>query len=120
MTIRKMARKRGLKGYLWAIGFSRAIAYLQADPGRRPRTEASVDQLQDQDWRAQADCAKTNPDLWFAPGAMEHKEAKRICRHCPVQRQCLSYAMSAPVDHGVWGGLTERERRRQRRLGLAS
>ncbi len=72
--------------------------------------------LQDQDWRSQAICAKTDPDLWFSPGAVEHREAKRICRDCPVRSQCLSYAIEAPVDHGVWGGLTERERRRQRRL----
>ena len=74
--------------------------------------------LMDQDWRALAVCAQTDPNLWFSPGAVEHKEAKRICRECPVQRQCLKYAMEAPVDHGVWGGLTERERRRRRRLAL--
>ena len=69
----------------------------------------------DQDWRAQALCAKFDPDLFFAPGAIEHKEAKRVCRDCPVQSQCLSYAMTTPVDHGIWGGMTERERRRHRR-----
>jgi WhiB family redox-sensing transcriptional regulator len=69
----------------------------------------------DQDWRANASCARFDPDLFFAPGALEHKMAKRVCRECPVRRQCLDYAMEAPVDHGVWGGLTERERRRARR-----
>jgi WhiB family redox-sensing transcriptional regulator len=69
----------------------------------------------EQDWRALGACSKTDPDLWFAVGAMEHKQAKRICRECPVQSQCLAYAMDAPVDHGIWGGLTERERRRFRR-----
>ena len=69
----------------------------------------------EQDWRAMGACSSTDPDLWFAVGAMEHKQAKRICRECPVQGQCLAYAMDAPVDHGIWGGLTERERRRFRR-----
>ncbi len=69
----------------------------------------------DQDWRALASCTKTDPDLWFAVGAREHKLAKKICRECPVRRDCLAYAMDEPVDHGVWGGLTERERRRYRR-----
>jgi WhiB family redox-sensing transcriptional regulator len=69
----------------------------------------------DQDWRARALCAKTDPEIFFAPGALEHKVAKRICRLCPVQRECLVYAMEAPMDHGVWGGLTERERRGFRR-----
>lgn len=73
--------------------------------------------LLDQDWRAQALCSKCDPDLFFAPGAIEHKEAKRVCRDCPVRMECLSYAMSTPIDHGIWGGMTERERRRHRRQG---
>ena len=75
----------------------------------------SSTRVAEQDWRALGACSKTDPDLWFAVGAMEHKQAKRICRECPVQSQCLAYAMDAPVDHGIWGGLTERERRRFRR-----
>ena len=71
-----------------------------------------------EDWRAAGLCSRTNPDLWFSPGAVEHKEAKRICRDCPVRQQCLQYAMETPVDHGIWGGMTERERRRYRRQSL--
>jgi len=71
--------------------------------------------LSDLEWRAEANCSGFDPDLWFAPGALEHKEAKRICRACPVRRECLSYALETPVDHGVWGGMTERERRSFRR-----
>ena len=71
--------------------------------------------LVDEDWRSQGLCAGMDPDLFFSPGALEHKMAKEICRRCPVRRECLAYAMDAPVDHGVWGGLTERERRRYRR-----
>jgi WhiB family transcriptional regulator, redox-sensing transcriptional regulator len=69
----------------------------------------------DQDWRADGLCARSDPELWFAVGALEHKQAKSICRQCPVRRECLAYAMDGPVDHGIWGGLTERERRRFRR-----
>ena len=69
----------------------------------------------DQDWRALGLCAGSDPDLWFSVGAFEHKQAKMICRRCPVRRQCLTYAMDEPVDHGIWGGMTERERRRHRR-----
>jgi WhiB family redox-sensing transcriptional regulator len=69
----------------------------------------------DHDWRAFALCAESDPNLWFGAGALEHKLAKRICRRCPVRTECLDYAMEAPVDHGVWGGMTERERRRCRR-----
>jgi WhiB family redox-sensing transcriptional regulator len=71
--------------------------------------------LLDQNWRALASCAQIDPDLFFAVGAREHKQAKKICRACPVRRECLAYAMDEPVDHGIWGGMTERERRRYRR-----
>ena len=69
----------------------------------------------DQDWRALGRCAENDPDLFFAVGAAEHKQAKGICRSCPVRQECLAYAMDSPIDHGVWGGFTERERRRWRR-----
>lgn len=73
------------------------------------------ERLKDQDWRALGLCAGSDPDLWFSVGALQHKQAKTICRQCPVRTSCLEYAMEEPVDHGIWGGLTERERRRQRR-----
>ncbi|MFP5299420.1 MAG: WhiB family transcriptional regulator [Actinomycetota bacterium] len=71
---------------------------------------------QDQDWRAFGSCASFDPEIFFAVGAQEHRQAKSICGDCPVRSQCLAYAMEAPVDHGIWGGMTERERRRHRRL----
>jgi WhiB family redox-sensing transcriptional regulator len=76
--------------------------------------------LEELEWRADALCSSFDPDLWFSPGALEHKEAKRICRSCPVRRDCLAYALETPVDHGVWGGLTERERRSYRRRQSAT
>lgn len=82
---------------------------------RRLREQDGI-AFQDEDWRAGGLCAESDPDLWFAVGAMEHKAAKSICRKCPVRAECLSYAMDAPIDHGIWGGLTERERRKARRL----
>lgn len=68
----------------------------------------------EQEWRTQALCATSDPELWFAPGAVEHKLAKIVCKKCPVSRQCLAYAMDTLIDHGIWGGLTGRERRRYR------
>ena len=75
----------------------------------------TVETDKDQDWRAYALCASTDPELFFAAGALEHKMAKVVCRKCPVRSECLAYAMDAPIDHGIWGGMTERERRRYRR-----
>jgi WhiB family transcriptional regulator, redox-sensing transcriptional regulator len=79
-------------------------------------TEVAQDLLLlDQNWRAFAKCATSDPDLFFAVGAEEHRAAKEICLQCPVRRECLAYAMDVPIDHGIWGGMTERERRRYRR-----
>ena len=88
-----------------------------SSPPRRLQEAGLSSLLLDQDWRAAARCSQFDPDLFFAPGAIEHKEAKRICRDCPVRVECLRYAMSTPIDHGIWGGMTERERRRHRRQG---
>lgn len=86
----------------------------------RPRgggvVEVPITVVADQDWRSQASCASADPDLWFSVGAIEHKQAKAICRGCPVRRECLVYAMESPVDQGIWGGYTERERRKVKRL----
>jgi WhiB family transcriptional regulator, redox-sensing transcriptional regulator len=71
--------------------------------------------LKDQDWRALAHCSSIDPELFFSVGARESKQAKQICKGCPVRMDCLNYAMELPVSHGTWGGLTERERRRTRR-----
>jgi WhiB family redox-sensing transcriptional regulator len=85
------------------------------EPGLGGATIAIAElDLIDQDWRAHALCGAVDPELFFAVGALEHRLAKSICRDCPVRRECLDYAISAPMNHGIWGGLTERERRRHR------
>lgn len=68
------------------------------------------------DWRDQAACRTENPDLWFPAGdsgpyfkAIE--QAKQICARCPVAVACLQYAATAGIDSGIFGGLTEQERR---------
>lgn len=70
-----------------------------------------------EDWRNQAACRDTDPDLFFPVGttgpAIEQIEnAKAVCRQCDVQTACLEYALAAREDDGIWGGLTEEERRK--------
>lgn len=67
------------------------------------------------DWAGQARCREVDPELFFARGLAEAKPAIRICTRCPVRDQCLDYALTNEIDHGVWGGLTERQRRAQLR-----
>ena len=72
-------------------------------------------------WRDDAACRDADPDLFFPVGTTgpvlrQIDEAKRICRACPAQGQCLAWALDQPITDGVWGGTTEDERRSIRSL----
>jgi WhiB family redox-sensing transcriptional regulator len=62
------------------------------------------------DWPSLAACRDGDPDALFVQGA-EQNVAKRICRGCPVRYECLADALDNRIEFGVWGGMTERERR---------
>ncbi|HTR71240.1 MAG TPA: WhiB family transcriptional regulator [Mycobacteriales bacterium] len=62
------------------------------------------------DWTLNAACKTVSPDELFVSGAAQHR-AKSVCRGCPVRTECLADALDNRVEFGVWGGLTERERR---------
>lgn len=69
-----------------------------------------------QEWVVRAGCVGTDPELFF-PGHGEHgDEAKEICRGCPVMEPCREYAIRTPHTEGVWGGMTEQERRAERKI----
>jgi WhiB family transcriptional regulator, redox-sensing transcriptional regulator len=63
-----------------------------------------------QEWTLRAACQTVTPDALFVSGAAQHR-AKSVCRGCPVRTECLADALDNRVEFGVWGGLTERERR---------
>jgi WhiB family redox-sensing transcriptional regulator len=63
-----------------------------------------------QEWTTEAACGDEAPDALFVSGAAQHR-AKTVCRGCPVRTECLADALDNTVEFGVWGGLTERERR---------
>lgn len=62
------------------------------------------------DWPSQAACRGTDPDELFAQGAAQNR-AKTVCFGCPVRTECLADALDNRIEFGVWGGMTERERR---------
>jgi len=62
------------------------------------------------DWTTRAVCSTQDPDLLFVTGAAQ-REAAKMCRGCPVKLECLADALDNKVEFGVWGGLTERQRR---------
>ena len=63
-------------------------------------------------WRQRAACRGIDPDIFYPASEEEADEAKAICAVCPVREACLEYALANRERDGVWGGATERERRR--------
>lgn len=73
------------------------------------------------EWAKQAECRHLNPDLFFPERGEPVTAAKAVCAGCPVRAECLDYALANGEKHGIWGGTSERERRRMRRtLKVAS
>lgn len=67
-------------------------------------------------WIEQAHCRGVDPELFFpvtskGPGRHQIERAHAVCAHCPVRRECLEWSVNNAVLHGVWGGLSEDERR---------
>jgi WhiB family redox-sensing transcriptional regulator len=62
-------------------------------------------------WADNALCAEIGGDLWFPEKGEPTREAKAVCRSCPVQAECLEYAMENGERFGIWGALSEHERR---------
>lgn len=63
-------------------------------------------------WQRSANCLGVDPDLFFPGKGGSSSEAKEVCRGCVVRQECLQYAIDNKEKFGVWGGKTERERRR--------
>ena len=68
-------------------------------------------------WQTDALCAQTDPEAFFPEKGGSTREAKAVCQRCDVRDQCLRVALANDERFGIWGGLSERERRRLRRLG---
>ena len=66
----------------------------------------------DTNWMEEAKCRDIPPAVFFPSDGLGVQEAQKICATCPVATQCLEYALVNRIDHGVWGGCSERERRR--------
>ncbi|WP_084155190.1 WhiB family transcriptional regulator [Agrococcus lahaulensis] len=67
-------------------------------------------------WQADALCAETDPEAFFPEKGGSTRDAKRICESCEVRAECLEYALENDERFGIWGGLSERERRKLRKL----
>jgi WhiB family transcriptional regulator, redox-sensing transcriptional regulator len=72
------------------------------------------------DWRHEAACREVDPELFFpignsGPALLQIEEAKQVCRRCSVMDECLRWAIDSGQDAGVWGGMSEDERRALKR-----
>jgi WhiB family transcriptional regulator, redox-sensing transcriptional regulator len=81
-------------------------------PGVRRVTDDSDNPLA---WQADSLCAQTDPEAFFPEKGGSTREAKKICTSCEVRSQCLEYALQNDERFGIWGGLSERERRKLRK-----
>ena len=94
--------------------FSRKSSEFAANPPGvvafclRTRHNSPVDTT----WMGRGKCRDMDPDTFFPSDGVGVEVARRICVDCPVKEPCLEYAMVNHIDHGVWGGTSERERRR--------
>ncbi|TFV88178.1 WhiB family transcriptional regulator [Blastococcus sp. CT_GayMR20] len=99
--------------------FSRPFLTLLTDSSATPAPEpvpASFDAFAAaaDGWRLDALCAETDPEAFFPEKGGSTREAKRVCTGCDVRAECLEYALANDERFGIWGGLSERERRRLR------
>ena len=81
----------------------------------RTAVEDDVEVLTELEWQERALCAQTDPEAFFPEKGGSTREAKRICVGCEVKAECLEYALGSDERFGIWGGLSERERRRLKR-----
>jgi WhiB family redox-sensing transcriptional regulator len=90
-------------------------------PGLRPQGARSADAELDNplSWQSDSLCAQTDPEAFFPEKGGSTRDAKKICTSCEVKAQCLEYALQNDERFGIWGGLSERERRRLRRARSA-
>ena len=71
--------------------------------------------LQPVGWQSQARCAEVDPEIFFPERGGSSKAARAVCSQCDVRLQCLEYALNNKEQFGIWGGTSERERRRLRK-----
>jgi WhiB family transcriptional regulator, redox-sensing transcriptional regulator len=69
-------------------------------------------------WQERALCAQTDPEAFFPEKGGSTREAKRVCASCDVRAECLEYALANDERFGIWGGLSERERRKLKRRAV--
>lgn len=79
---------------------------------QQPATTRTKDPRSETAWMKEARCRDLNPAIFFPSDGVGVEVARHYCAECPVSEACLQYALENHIDHGVWGGTSERQRRR--------
>ena len=89
--------------------------HLSLVPDTVVEDEFEAAEVETDQWQDRALCAQTDPEAFFPEKGGSTREAKRVCRSCDVRTECLEFALENDERFGIWGGLSERERRRVKR-----
>ena len=89
--------------------------HLSLVPDTVVEDEFEAAEVETDQWQDRALCAQTDPEAFFPEKGGSTREAKKICLGCEVRSECLEYALAHDERFGIWGGLSERERRRLKR-----
>ncbi|GAA1221966.1 WhiB family transcriptional regulator [Pseudonocardia alaniniphila] len=100
------------------VGTTAGVPFPALDPFGEAVVSLGEEEAEEQDWQERALCAQTDPEAFFPEKGGSTREAKRICSGCEVRAECLEYALAHDERFGIWGGLSERERRRLRRAAV--
>ena len=73
---------------------------------------------EDESWQERSLCAQTDPEAFFPEKGGSTREAKKVCIGCEVRPECLDYALANDERFGIWGGLSERERRKLKKRAV--
>ena len=79
---------------------------------------SSTGTLEEAGWQERALCAQTDPEAFFPEKGGSTREAKKVCLTCDVRDECLEYALMNDERFGIWGGLSERERRKLKKRAV--
>ena len=83
-----------------------------------PMTPWTAGSAVEEAWRLSALCAQTDPEAFFPEKGGSTREAKKVCLSCDVRGECLEYALQNDERFGIWGGLSERERRKLKKRAV--
>jgi WhiB family redox-sensing transcriptional regulator len=102
----------------YSPGAAGPVLGLVVNPSTAQLAEASDCDPEPGDWQAKALCAETDPEAFFPEKGGSTREAKKVCRGCEVRAECLEFALENDDAgrFGIWGGTSERERRRLKRV----